>query len=87
MTTPNDSQTGATRHQQLAALADELNDLRARYDLLMNAFKFDEARVLHFHIEAAERQHRELAATLPAALPPVPAPTPYHIAMRRGRRR
>ena len=79
----DDKATAATR-RQLAALTDRLDSLRARYEVLINAFKFDEARAVHSRIETAEREHRDLAATLPA--PVVPAPMPYRVATRRRQR-
>lgn len=75
----------AERHRELAAVAATLARLRAQYDMLMNAFKFDEARALQSRIETTERQRRELAAGLPPA-PPEAEPTPYRVVTRRGRR-
>lgn len=73
----------AAKRVRLAALDVALARLRAQYDLLMNAFKFDEAKALVAGIEAAERERSELAAALPveAELPPVP----YTVARRRRR--
>jgi hypothetical protein len=82
MNAPNDEATAA-KHRRLTALTNRLDSLRTRYDVLMNAFKFDEARALYLRIETAEREHRELAAALPAPPSPVRAPTPYRVAARR----
>ncbi|HWB49407.1 MAG TPA: hypothetical protein VG651_09875 [Stellaceae bacterium] len=82
MTTVPDDITG--RRARLAALDATLARLRARYDVLMNAFKFDAARGLVPEIEATERERTALAA----ALPPVPEaePKPYVVMQRRRRR-
>jgi len=74
----------AVQGQRLAAVTTALAELRARYDVLMNAFKFEEARAVHARIEAAEEEQRELTSKLPA--PPDAAPTPYRVAGRRRRR-
>ena len=69
---------------RLAQLEAELARLRERYDQLMNAFKFDEARALVGAIEAAERERAALAAGLP---PPVADEAkPYTVARPRRRR-
>jgi hypothetical protein len=76
----------AAQRGRLAALDDRLARLRARYDVLMNAFKFDAARVVAAEIETAESERKLLAE----ALPPVPVsapPTPYTVAHSRRRRR
>ena len=70
---------------QLARLDAALATLRAQYDLLMNAFKFDAARALVTPIEAAERERTALAATLPP-LPAPASPAPYAVARPRRRR-
>jgi hypothetical protein len=76
----------AAQHARLAALGDALTRLRAQYDVLMNAFKFDEARAVAVRIEAREREQQALAATLPP--PPEPtSPMPYTLARRRRVRR
>jgi len=85
MIEPADLRSAAAKHRELATIATRLDDLRAQYDVLMNAFKFDEARRLHARIEAAEREHRQLAASLPA-LPPASSPAPYRVSARRRRR-
>jgi hypothetical protein len=74
----------AIRRGRLDHLEAELGRLRGRYDQLMNAFKFDEARALVGAIEAAERERATLAADLP---PPVAdEPKPYAVARPRRRR-
>jgi hypothetical protein len=85
MNTPGSANDAVVKRRQLTALAGELARLRAQYDALTNAFKFEEARVLHACIETAENEHRELAAELP---PPAQgaAPAPYRVARRRRRR-
>lgn len=74
------------QRRQLNALTAALAELRARYDTLMNAFRFEEARALHARIEAAEEEHRELTRQLPPT-PPAEAAGPYRVASRRRRRR
>ena len=74
----------ATRRARLAELDAALGRLRARYEVLTNAFKFDEAQALVAPIEAAERERAALAAGLPAETP-APA-VPFTVARRRGRR-
>ena len=69
---------------RLAAVEAELAGLRAQYDVLMNAFKFDEARALAPRVEAAERERAALVAALPELGDPAPAP--YAVARRRRRR-
>jgi hypothetical protein len=72
---------------RLAELDKTLAQLRAQYDVLMNAFKFDEARVVAVRIEAHEHERQALAAALPPPAEPAP-PTPYAVARRpRGWRR
>jgi ATPase subunit of ABC transporter with duplicated ATPase domains len=74
----------AAKRTRLAEVDAALVRLRAQYDVLMNAFKFDEARALVGSIEATERERVALAAVLPTE--PVSVPTPYVVARRRGRR-
>jgi len=75
----------AAQRARLAEMERQLARLRERYDLSMNAFKFEAARALHIRIEAAERERRLLAETLPPLPPPAPA-SPYAVARRRRRR-
>jgi hypothetical protein len=75
----------AAQRARLSAVEAELIRLRERYDLLMNAFKFDAARALHARIETAERERRELATGLPPSAP-APPPAPYTVARPRRRR-
>jgi hypothetical protein len=82
MNAPGNTDSIAAKRCELAALAAKLARLRARYDVLMNAFKFDEARALHSRIETAEREHCEAAAELPRPEPPA-APKPYRVGGRR----
>ena len=79
-----DGDETARKRTRLAELEARLARLRAQYDLLTNAFKFDEAHALVAPIEAAERER----AALVAAVPPVPAPgsMPFTVARRRRRR-
>jgi hypothetical protein len=63
MTTDN----GSEKRRSLAIAEAVVVRLRAQHDLLMNAFKFDEARDLVVQIEAAERERASLAALVPAA--------------------
>ena len=84
MNAPNPATANTAKRRQLAAISAKLVELRAQYDVLMNAFKFDEARTLHARIETAEKEHRELAAEVPPQLDA--APTPYRVAGRRRRR-
>jgi hypothetical protein len=86
MNTPNDAAAIAAKQRQLDVMTAKLSELRAGYGVLMNAFKFDEARALHARIEATEREHRELIAQLPSHQPEA-TPRPYRVAMRRHRRR
>jgi len=81
------SDAGITaRRARLAALETKLAQLRAQYDVLMNAFRFEAARALALRIESKERERQSLQATLP--LPPEPAPAqPYAVARRRRGRR
>ena len=81
-----DSKLSAAATGALARLAEleaELARLRAHYDQLMNAFKFDAARALVAPIDAAERER----AALVESAPPQPAeePSPYVVARRRRR--
>lgn len=81
----NASNDSAVRRARLTKIATDLARLRGRYDQLMNAFKFDEARALVGPIEAAERERVALADDLP---PPLPEePQPYAVARARRRRR
>jgi hypothetical protein len=73
----------APNRTRLAQLDRAIARLRGQYDVLMNAFKFDEARALVPAIEEAECERATLAARLPAEA--VPEPKPY--AVIRGRRR
>ena len=74
----------STRRDRLGRAEAELARLRARYDQLMNAFKFDEARALIGAIEAAERERATLAAGLPTPAPD--GAKPYAVARPRRRR-
>jgi hypothetical protein len=76
----------AAKRIRLAEVEAALIRLRERYDLLMNRFKFDEAKVAQGEIEAAERERRALAAALPPSSPE-PAPAPFTVARTRRRRR
>jgi hypothetical protein len=78
---PNDS---AARRARLAEVEADLARLRERYDQLMNAFKFDEARALAGAIEEAERERTVLAETLSPRAPE--EPRPYAVARPRRRR-
>ncbi|HZK90526.1 MAG TPA: hypothetical protein VFC56_10300 [Stellaceae bacterium] len=73
----------AAQRARLSELESALVNLRAQYDLLMNGFKFDEARVLVPRIAAAERE----VAWLVESLPPLSAapPAPYTVARPRRR--
>jgi hypothetical protein len=85
VTAPGPADPLAAQRARLAELDAALTRLRERYDLLMNAFKFDAAKALHARIEAAERERAALAH----ALPPQPTekpPAPYAVAARRRRR-
>jgi hypothetical protein len=73
----------ARKRARLGELDAALTRLRAQHDLLMNAFKFDEARALVASIEAAERERTALAETVPAL--PTLQSTPYTVARRRRR--
>lgn len=86
VTAPGPADTAAAQRARLAELDAALTRLRERYDLLMNAFKFDAAKALHARIEAAERERGALARTLPPQ-PTEPPPAPYAVAARRRRRR
>jgi hypothetical protein len=59
---------------RLAELDWAVARLRAQYDVLMNAFKFDEARALTPDIEAVERERAALAAALPPEAAARPKP-------------
>jgi hypothetical protein len=74
----------AAQRARLAELDDALARLRAQYDVLMNAFKFDEARTVAARIEVHEQERQKLTTTLPPL--PEPSPTPYAVARRRRRR-
>jgi len=76
----------AAKWRQLATITARLTELHARSDMLISAFKFEAARALYARIEAAEREHRELAAELPPPPASKAPPTPYQVAGR-GRRR
>jgi hypothetical protein len=84
VTAPETEDGIAAKRIRLAELDAALVRLRAQYDQLMNAFKFDAARSVHTRIEAAERERAALAQTLPPeqAEPP---PQPYTVARRRRR--
>jgi hypothetical protein len=58
---------------RLVVIEERLARLRAQYDLLMSAFKFDEAREVFARIEAATGERDGLAKALPV-LPPAPPP-------------
>jgi hypothetical protein len=74
----------AIRRGRLDHAEAELARLQGRYDQLMNAFKFDEARALVGEIEAVARERAMLAADLP---PPVADEAkPYAVARPRRRR-
>jgi len=75
----------APNHTRLAELDRVIARLQGQYDVLMNAFKFDEARALAPAIEAAECERAALAATLPPEAPP--KPRPYGVMRRPMRRR
>jgi hypothetical protein len=79
--TTNDITAGRTR---LAELDAELKQLRERYDVLMNAFRFEAAKAIHARIEACESERKELAEHLPP-LPSEPPPAPFTVARRRRR--
>lgn len=72
------------KRARLAELDATLAQLRAQYDLLMNAFKFDAARAIQPRIEAAERERSALEADLPPPSPELP-PAPFAVARRRRR--
>jgi len=75
----------AAQRTRLVELDEALAWLRARYDVLMNAFKFDEARAVAARIEAHEAERQALAEALPPLAEPAP-PMPYTVARRRRRR-
>ena len=76
----------AAHRARLATLETELSRLRAQYDVLMNAFRFEAARVIALRIESGERERQTLQATLPPMPEPAPA-QPYAVARRRRGRR
>ena len=78
------SATFAARRAHFDRIEAELARLRERYDQLMNAFKFDEARALVGAIEAAERERKALAASFPSRVPD--EAKPYAVARSRRRR-
>lgn len=84
MNAPQNTTAIIAKRRQFEALTARLAELRAQYDVLMNAFKFDEARALHPRIEAAEREHRALATAAPPQQDAATAP--YRVARRRRRR-
>ena len=84
VTTPGPADNVAAQRARLAELDCVLTRLRERYDLLMNAFKFDAAKALQGRIEVAERERGALAETLPPP-PAEPPPVPYAVARRRRR--
>jgi hypothetical protein len=74
----------AAKRARLNDLDAALARLRAQYDVLINAFKFDEAKEVSARIETNERERQSLAE----GLPPLPAPAqqaPYAVARRRRR--
>jgi hypothetical protein len=58
---------------RVAAIEDQLASLRARYELAMSTFKFDEANALQQQIAALEAEERVLGQMLPR---PTIAPEP-----------
>jgi hypothetical protein len=84
VTTSRNTDDVAAKLARLGELDAALTRLRAQYDLLMNAFKFDEARALVAQIEAADGERASLADSLPRASAPTP-PAPYTVARRRRR--
>lgn len=72
------------RRAKLADIEAELTRLRERYDQLMNAFRFDEARKLADAVAAAEREHAALTAQL--SPPALDEGKPYTVARPRRRR-
>jgi hypothetical protein len=73
----------AAKRARLAELDAALARLREQYDVLMNAFKFDEVRALVAPIEVLERERAALAAALPPLS--LPRAAPYSVARRRRR--
>ena len=59
---------------RLAAVERELAELDVRHELVMSAFKFDEAREVQQRIAALERERGELIDALPPLAEPPPAP-------------
>jgi hypothetical protein len=84
MNASKDATAISVKRREFDAMTARLAELRAQYDVLMNAFKFDAARALHARIETMEREHRALAAELPQ-FSVVPPPTPYRVGRRRRR--
>jgi hypothetical protein len=76
----------AVLRARLTELDEALARLRGRYDVLMNAFKFDEARAVATRIEAHEQERQALVETLPPLRESAP-PNPYAVARRRRGRR
>ena len=74
----------ARRQARLVELDSVLALLQGQYEVLTNAFKFDEARTLVTAIEAAEHERAALVAALPPGL--VHKPAPFTVARRRRRR-
>jgi hypothetical protein len=85
MTGAGEPNSVAAQRARLAEIERALARLRERYDLLMNAFKFEAARGVNARIEAAEREYRTLVEALPP-LPPVIPAAPYSVARPRRRR-
>ena len=73
------------KRARLAERESGLEQLRARYDLLMNGFRFEEARALVPRIEAIEHEVDALAKTLPPS--PTARAAPYTVGRGRRRRR
>ena len=73
---------------RLAELDRELSRLRYRRDIAMSAFLFEEAYEFGQAVGRLEREHDELAASLPAPEPTQPEPvTPVLLRPRRIARR
>ena len=75
----------ASDHTRLAELDRAIARLRGQYDVLMSAFKFDEARALVPAIEAAEGERAVLAEKTSSAVTSE-EPRPFKIARRRRHR-
>jgi energy-converting hydrogenase A subunit M len=73
------------RLARLATIEATLAQLRERYDVLMNAFRFEAAKAVHARIEDAETERRAVVESLPPSPPKLP-PAPFTVA-RRPRRR